>query len=729
MRRAALFLTLLIAAITPVQSIDINLSDALSHAEWIRDRYPRPEASANEQALIEYLQSAMAAAGVLQETLTFESLSDAHSFSRVIVATVPGTLRDAGTLVVVVPLNSEDDAPPDLDGAASLGAALAVLEALGEERATPDVRFVFAGAETGPGSAYPLGSRLFLERFGPQAPSAVLYVDADGSPYTVEAGGDGSVAPSWLVERTVSVLGSLGSQPEINPSLFQLYRLGVAPVDRALSTYLEQDVPAIRIGSTGSGLSAPSLEAASAELASFIGQWIESFPAGVPTQWDRHYLYFRIGNRQFFLREQVFLIALLTLLLASLLYALILRRQFSRYVRTVGRNLWNIPALYLLIFGFLTAATYLVDLSVTLRNFPTIWQFYPGAYLVLKLVLALFLFALVAQFIRVLPLSKNGSFYSAATLFVLLVDIILFSIINLSVGFYFMWAFLFAFLFSLARSRLVKVISLLIAPIFLVRVALEVIRVEALEVANIILLTTRGDLLLAFVLLPILLMIIRLDFLIRHPVRGRRSFALRITSLVSGVVVVGTTAFVLLNSPFDATRPQPLAAVEVVDYPGLERRLILESPAPIGGADVTFARQEYTISDVERSTTLVSQRLPDVLSARLTYSTFLDRERAELVISAPQPVDDLRIVLSSASPLILYDANFPLRVAPDQLSGEILVGRRPDLPLTVVYTLSADTLPAVEITATSSVHPDPLVIRAAGIEASTSLEIRSRLGR
>ncbi|MFW6262295.1 MAG: hypothetical protein ACOC6J_12005, partial [Spirochaetota bacterium] len=325
--------------------------------------------------------------------------------------------------------------------------------------------------------------------------------------------------------------------------------------------------------------------------------------------------------------------------------------------------------------------------------------------------------------------SKNGSFYSAAALFMLFVDIILFSAINLSFGYYFVWAFFFAFVFSVVRQRALKAMALLLAPYFLVRVAFEVLRIPELRLTEELLLSTRGDLLLSFMILPFLLMLIRLDFLVRHPVRGRRAFALRLASIGTGAVVAGMLVFVLLSNPFAPSTPQPVRAVERVDYEEFERTLALSSPAPLGELRVLFAGDEYELDLSGREHSIASDVLPDVLSVRLSYEDFLDRDRASLRIDAPQPIDELEITFLSEEPMVLYDVSYPFTITPDSTRADVYVGKRPPLPLDVEFTVARGTAPAIDIVARSDEHPDPLEVTGPGLEASTRLEVRTRLGQ
>ncbi|MFW6289196.1 MAG: hypothetical protein ACOC2Q_05390, partial [Spirochaetota bacterium] len=725
MRRVALalWLALIVVALSPALAVDLD--DARVHAEAVRATFPREENSSGEAELVAYIESVARSIDARLETLDFADYDHGHSFSRILEVTVPGT--GASTAMIVVPLNHPEGVGPDEDRSASLAAALAVMQAAAREPIRPTLRLLFPGAEHGAGPGYPKGTRRFLEGYFAEEPHALLYLDASRIPLVMETGADGHVAPSWLLRRTVEAAQTERLPIEVHAGINQLHRLGISSAPPALGQYLAKDIPAVHLRSGEEGLQPPRVGDVAARLASFAGTWVNGFSAGVPDEWDRHYIYFRAGTRQLVIGERAFIGFLLGLLMSTLAYSLVFHRQFIRYLRTIGRNSWNIPVLFLLIYAFLSAATYLLELSLRARGFPTIWAYYPSAYFAFKITLSFFMFTIAALLLRHLPLSKNGSFYSAAALFVLFLDIIIFSSLNLSFSYYFIWAFFWAFVFSVARSRLLMSVSLALAPIFLIRVAVDVLRIPELRVTEELLLSTRGDLLLSFMILPFLLMLIRLDFLIRHPVRGRRSFALRMAPMVSGVFVLGMVVFVIVSSPFSPSNPQPVTAVELVDYPNLERKLEISSPAPLGEMRILFAGEEFAESVTERDHTIVSQRLPDVLSVRLSYADFLDRDRARLEIDAPQPLEDVSIRFTSTQPMILYDVSLPFSISADQRSARVFVGKRPRLPLVIDFTVARGTGPAIEIIAGSRAHPDPLEIVGSEIDVETHLLIRTRL--
>ena len=551
MRRAAAFLLCALTVAVSGGTLTVDPDIVRIHAEALRATYPRPEGSPGEADAIQYITTVLDSSGIDYQLRSFADYTGGHSFSSIIDVTIPGSGTD--TLLVAVPLNHPENADPDSDRSASLAATLGVIQAAAASAAIEPppltIRFLILGAEFGSEPQYPLGTRAILSRFFPEGDYAMIYLDASNPPLSVATGGGGTTAPDWLVTRTTNAIRAAGLVADVSASMNQLHRIGVTGSPPQMRYYLERGIPVVMLTSNVARFTAPDVRDNAVAIARVLTGWIDSFDTGVPPVWDHHYLLFQFGERQIVIPEGMYLSILLALIGATLLYAVIFRRQMGRYARTVGRNIWNLPLLFLLVFGFLSAGTYLLELFLVVRGFPTLWQYYPTAYIALKIGLSVLFFTLFAQLIRHLPLSKNGSFYSAAALFVLFVDVLIFSALSLSVGFYFIWAFMFAFLFSLSRFRLLKALALLAAPLFLIRLAVDVLTLPELNIAETLLLSTRGDLLLSFVVLPFLLMLIRLDFLVRHPVKGRRSFALTLSSVVSGVVVAGLLIRIRSRSP------------------------------------------------------------------------------------------------------------------------------------------------------------------------------------
>ncbi|MCK4515982.1 MAG: hypothetical protein KAU31_12030, partial [Spirochaetaceae bacterium] len=91
------------------------------------------------------------------------------------------------------------------------------------------------------------------------------------------------------------------------------------------------------------------------------------------------------------------------------------------------------------------------------------------------------------------------------------------------------------------------------------------------------------------------------------------------------------------------------------------------------------------------------------------------------------PLEEVEVLFSSEQPMTIYDADFPYHLAPDRLSAEIFIGRRPQLPLVINYTTTSDTAPRIEVIARSPVHPDQILVEKLRAVVTSTLEIRTVL--
>ncbi|MCI0479005.1 hypothetical protein L0Y59_00465, partial [Candidatus Uhrbacteria bacterium] len=222
-------------------------------------------------------------------------------------------------------------------------------------------------------------------------------------------------------------------------------------------------------------------------------------------------------------------------------------------------------------------------------------------------------------------------------------------------------------------------------------------------------------------------MLVRLDFLVRHPIRGRRNFALSLATFILGGITVGLFVFLVASRPYSPSNPQPISVVEVIDYTELRRQLIVSSPAPLGAMRVEF---DGTVDDVEtsaRTWETTANSLPDALTVRLSVEEFLSRDRGVLTIDAPSPVDRIAVRFESDEPMVIYDVDFPFRMASDRRSAEVFIGLRPPLPLVINYTIGQGTDASIRIESEGGAHPGQLGISRARSQVVTRLVVRTRL--
>ncbi len=684
-----------------------NSQRAVELLERFSAMHPRTEASTGERNAIDTIVSELNGLGIETRQEGFEDFEGGHSFSRVVRARIEG--RTEEDLLILVPIDHGRNRPAEQDGSASLALALTLAERYRNETPPLNIELVFLGAEQGPFDRHPMGTRAILREFFAERPSFALYLDlrAPGGGLAIEHGSDGNVAPSWLVEAALSGAHASAVPATFPGTLGHLHRAGVTTTNTPVGRYLEAELPALGLyadGSAAPGTGARGLglnhrdrehhefeeEAWLAEVLEVVEGIIERSAGGVDAQWDRHYVVFELPGRHIVIPETVHVIVVWVIAAAMLLYGMTYRARLTRYLRSLRRNLWSIPVLFLLVFGFLALSTVALERLLELRGFPTLWQFYPVPFFVMKLTLAIFLFATVFQLAFRLPFSKHGSFYSAAAILVLMVLVIVMAGVSISFSYYFLWALICAFLFSITRRKALMPLWLLLAPLwFLVAAAVVFARPELGAVRALLLSPVRGNAILALVILPFILMLVRIDFLLSPPSPGKALFSLKLLSAVTGVTSAAFIAFVVVITPFEEGRPQPIELQERISFAEQARTIRVTSQAPLPALRLAVGGELHTIEAGRRRTEIDTAQLPEPVDGRLTKQAFLDRVQHRVLLEPERPFDDLTVRLRASESFLLFDANFPYRMSDDGTAAEIYIGTLPPVPVEVEYTVPA----------------------------------------
>ncbi len=676
--------------------------------------HPRYEGGANDARTQAYVRSFLNEHGIRFRQQTFQELEGAHSFSRVIEATIPGQRADR--LALAVPLNHQYGAPADRDGSISIAAALALAAAAAAEPLPVTLTVLFLGAESEPLPGYPLGSRLFVSQYNADRPTAVVYLDLKRpvDQVVLETATEGVVTPSWLLQSVAQVLRGSSMGFDARPIHSQIQRVGSGEYTPRIAPYLAAGIPAIGIRSSETA-AANARDVSVQPVEELVGSLIDLvllLGDGIPSEWDRHYVYFQPGDSLLVLSEQLYLLILLGLIVLTLFYAVAFRHRFERYARTVLRNVWSVPAIYLILFVLLLLATAVIESFLDYRAYSNLWQHQPLAYFSVKLAIAIFLFAIGMLPLRRTLLASSSSFYSATALVVLFAGIVTLAVVNISFSYYFLWAFFWAFLFAVLPTRLLKTACLLIAPLPLLYTAYVVFRGGEFSTARIFLLSPiSGNLLTALIVLPFLLMVLRLDFLVRHPRVGRRSFVLQTAATIAAFTILALGIVLAQYEPYGEDSPQPVSLHEHVDLVEGTRTIELRGTgAPLGAVPLRIGseRRIWTGEPVVLSPPETDSAPP--LTAAESRTTFLERNRIQLSVTADTSLYTAAVTIDSEVPLLIYDANLPVTVSADGYRAALFVGALPPNPFVVDATLPERVRGRIFIEATSRYLTEEVVI-------------------
>ncbi|UCF99424.1 MAG: hypothetical protein JSV89_07770 [Spirochaetaceae bacterium] len=665
----------------------------------IKSMYPRPEGSAREKQLLEYIEQRLDLLRIPYSQLDFSESDKNHSFSSCLVADIRGELED--TLILAVPINHPPEASAQLDGSINVALALGLAEHISRKTPPITVKILFLGAEYGQAAEYPMGSRLFLRDFFPDYRTMCLYLNLRDIPSRVHlrGGAQGIEAPYWLLDRSTRALEKTDLFFLIRGNENQIFRIGLTSEQTIIEPFLQADYPALSFEGEYASLDPLEQENWIFSFNLFATEFLKAFSRGIPETWDRHYLFFQARGFYFSISEKAYLVILLIVLAGILIYGLVFTRRLQKYLRILAHNIGTLPLFFLFIFVLLFLSTWLIEGILRIRNMTRLWEQLPLLFLLFKLAVPLAILFVLLNLVKRFPIPRRGSFYSAAALLFLLLDIIVLAVINISFTYYFLWAFTFALLFTTTPYRPLKILLFLASPYWIVKSVVELFTLPSLEFCRVLLLSkVGGNLLLTVILIPFILMFIRLRFIF-HSARiiTDRTRSRLTAGLFTAILIALLTTF-FVYQPYGAGRPQPIYATYVIDEVQDEQYLELASPAPLNNIRVLDGSNTISINTRSRLYRLPLQNGVTYLESEVSSVGFLDRKNVALRLDPWSQPYQVRLSIFSEEEFVLFDANFPYTRTPGGKEYTVLIGVNPPLPLNVQLTVPRNRTFTVGIT-------------------------------
>jgi hypothetical protein len=642
---------------------------------------------------------------------------DFHSYGFNLRYTLPGS--DDSRIQVFVAYVTEPDMPVSFDNGAVIAALLSLIEQLEADSLYSELDITFLGSIDGQ-----KGIREYLTRNSPRIPELVYVLESGdifSDQITVINGATNIISPLWSLRFLENRLRANGFPSGVANSRTQLFRLGYGSAS-VLTPLLDGEYNAIGLRfnpvADQSINNPPEPRRHLSLLADILAmnggqQAIEE--ADVTGLWDQHYLSFRLGRAQLIIPEEGYVLGLYGALMILYLWLFIFRRKRKKYFKTLSRNFWNLPLLYAAMFGFIFLGSLMVSLVESIRGTEELWRFIPIPLLGLKVISATFLFTILFTFLHKIPLSKNGSFYSASAILILSIDVLIFGIININYAYYFLWALIWAFLFSVSRNRVVKMLCSLAAPLLLIITMADIILLEETRIIGELVSLSPGiNLLVAFILLPFLLMLIRLDFLFPHPIRGRRNFTLRYSAVAMLLLFFITLLITLVIDPFDAESPQSVVITATSRWDGnltresdsaespqsLQASFNAASYARLGELRTDFLGIELAGEARDSTMNLGISEIPRYLDYELRREDFLGRSRYSLeFLSSELRPEQIAISMFTGADAPLFDSNLPYRFITGRGEIRFLNGMNPPNPMVLEFTLPSSQVPRLQVEA------------------------------
>ncbi|HKK47584.1 MAG TPA: hypothetical protein VJ932_00710, partial [Alkalispirochaeta sp.] len=443
----------------------------------------------------------------------------------------------------------------------------------------------------------------------------------------------GDVAPTWLA-------GAVADDNPVDVSLAQLNaaRLGFGLEDPVLRTAMDGDIPAARLAVTSLDPVIPALDA-----------MVRNVSTGSVQRRREDTNYLIVPLEEPFVVAEVYLVWSVVITGGLLLlYAVNRPRRVARYLRAIRHNLLAIAGLFLVLSASLIASNLVLRLVDSIPGTsPPPLVVAAGKFTVGFLVLAA-LYPLLH-----IRLRRSSAVYSGAALFLLLVGAVVSGAVSVILGSFFVVAFVFGFLFSIARQAWVKALCLLAATAPLVYLLIALAAVADPAMADALLRPPpQREGLTAVMLLPLLLMFFRLEALTpRLPL-----VPIMVMLSLIGLALVSATIIVDLRSASTVDLSITARVPATADAGGeltVNANLPLTSPVTVQ----LPSRATISCETIPCTRTFDPEEPPVRLDVE--QSSALDRTSFRWSVEYTSPAEELQLLIESDTPIQLYASTLP----------------------------------------------------------------------
>jgi len=673
-----------------------DLSDSsyyhiLSYINTFSSFYPRSENSEGEIETVNFIENRLEDDNINYTRYELNQSDIINSGSVTIDAIIPG--KSGNEIFMIFPINHSKNSIQGRDGSANLAAALFLAEELSKVDIPQSVHIVFMGAEFGSSSSYPIGTKDYLANYYPDSNSVFFYFDFQFTPDNViiNYSGTGAISPLWLLKKSVDALNSANLNYKSRSGINLINRLGLNDSPYVIDSYFDNNYPVIHFEGNYSGYYTPLKKVQSA-YQTFLFKLAMEGGGLIPSnlEWDSHYLFLKLFDYEIFISETNYVISLLILISLIIVYPFIANKRFKKYRKTLLRHFWNIPVIFFIMFLLLWIGTLLINIILQIQSLPLLWEILPFHFLTLKLTVSIFIFLLTLRLFKGIHFSQRGSFYSASAIVFVIFDLLILISVDIAFSYYLLPILIFTFAFTIFKNRWVKLLFLILSVSVLSGGVINIFLLDVKRVISLILLSpVIGNLIITATLIPIALLVFRLQFLFRHNKKQKAKIITLGSDILLGLVSIVLFIYLATFDPYANGRMQQLLISESIQLDNHIRSITFSSTGPLGEFSYNTASKHRTIDTSEDNYTISGKYFEQNPEIRMIQKNFLNRTQYVLTVNSAIEPDNINVMLAGEENFILFDSNFNTLNLDDRTT-KFLIETNPGLPMDISFTLESN---------------------------------------
>jgi len=489
-------------------------------------------------------------------------------------------------------------------------------------------------------------------------------------------------SPAWLLRPAYSCLQQEHIPIDFYTNAVVFHRLGWLPDDPLLRLYNEAHIPVIKIETN-------------ADLSTFFNSFAAAAIQNISNAWDTHYFVWQVNSKLIIADEQhiivILIVSSIIFLSWLIIFSFLFGRQQEQHIRDL-LVLWWMPIYFFLVnWGCLFLGAKITEFLFYVRfSSYTEMNAFPLTALAVKYVFALFFMFAFTAFNKVIPLPANRFLYGFMGHAVCLLNIFVFSFINLSFSVIFMAIYLISLSAYHFKNIAIQIIFLvcLFVPLLPFMQHIILYRYFMLPIIFPINLAS------ACIFVPFDLFLIRLSLSIdKKRKKKKQGLYIPLQCILTGSVLMLLMLWIFIM-PVPAEMPQkPFTLIYTLN--GAKGRLAKKY------SDSEEVLHEYYHEQNHAD----SQSAAEFLTVQTSLENYFERSIGTIVITSPLKVEAFSLTIQAQNGVAVFesDAAFEQNASGDTAS--VTSSPHPKLPFEMHFSGKKDASLTLSVILWSKENP------------------------
>ncbi len=489
--------------------------------------------------------------------------------------------------------------------------------------------------------------------------------------------------PSWLLKSVYASLQHANIKPDFYTPAVVFHRIGWLPDDPLLRLYNEAHIPAIKIETN-------------ADLTKFFSAIAPAVIQNISNEWDTHFFVWHIHQTLLIINEHHIITLLIIASIFFLLWLIVFSFLFGRKREQHRRDLfilWWMPCYFFLInwAGFLLGSKITKLLFHLHFSTPIDMGAFPLTALAIKYTFALFFMFAFTTFNRFIPLPANRFIYGFMGHAVCLLNIFIFSFLNLSFSIIFILIYLISLIAYQFKNIVLQIIFIICLFLPLMPFVTHIVMYRHF-MFPIIFFTNSAA---ACIFIPFDLFLIRLGLSIDKKRKNSRPLlTVPLQCKLTGVLLLSLILWILIM-PVRKTQAQPPFTLVHSIKNNQHSVIKISNESPI----------EEPIPQYYRSNHDMAEDVSHFLTVQTSLENYFERSIGSITVASTLKGEAYAITIHAQNGVAIFESDVSFEHNASGDTATFISAPRPPVPFVIHFSGKKDAALTISVVVWSKENP------------------------